>query len=478
LQVATIVQLQRYTSDQTSRAEPHFEFYKPRSRNAAFSSRILSPRDAVQWLQLSVILCTGDKMLKPEILAPAGNLERLKVAVLYGADAVYVGGQKYGLRARADNFTDVELERGVLFAHQRGAKVFITLNAFLHDEDFEGLPEYCKFLESIEVDAIIASDLGVIRCIKKHSNLRIHLSTQQSCLNALSALVWKSLGVSRIVVGREVSIKEAGEMIETTGLEIEMFAHGALCMAYSGNCTISNYTAGRDSNRGGCIHSCRFDYGQTLDDATSNTALRVLNTNEASTVHSSFMSSKDLMGLDQIPDFLQFGIHSLKIEGRMKSAFYVATACRVYRRIVDAYADGSLTEELLLTARTELSAVPNRGFISGSLEKPAGEDSVDTRGDATSSGTHKYQGMVIESDSEKIVLRLFAPLSVGDTIDLLAHNSDTIHHRVEELTFLTGKRVSNAKQENVVCIPKTENLKSVAPLTIVRSRNLEVSHEV
>lgn len=417
-------------------------------------------------------------MLKPEILAPAGNLERLRVAVLYGADAVYVGGQKYGLRARADNFTDAELGRGVHFAHRHGAKVYVTLNAFLHDEDFAGLPAYCKFLESIEVDAVIASDLGVIRCIKKHSDLKIHLSTQQSCLNSYSAKVWKSLGIRRIVLGREASVIEAGQIIDKTGLEIEMFVHGAMCMSYSGNCTISNYTAGRDSNRGGCIHSCRFEYDQQLEKATSKNTLHVINNNKANTIQSNFMSSKDLMGLEQVPDFFKYGIHSLKIEGRMKSAFYVATTCKVYRRMVDAYADSSLTEKIFLDSREEISTIPHRDFISGSLQEPAGKDSVYTQENTVGNGTHKYHGLVLESDSKRMVVRLFAPLTVGDTIDLLPFTADTIPYKVETLTSLTGEAMIVAKQESVVCIPKPDHFEAVAAFNIVRSKNLEVCHEV
>ena len=197
-------------------------------------------------------------MWKPELLAPAKNLERLKVAIAYGADAVYLGGQKYGLRTRADNFTDYDLEIGVAFAHQHDAKVYVTLNAFLHDADFEGLEKYCQFLESIGVDAVIVSDLGVLRVVQ-HSNLNIHLSTQASCLNSYAARLWKEMGVKRLIVGRELSIAEAG-LIRRSGIDVEMFAHGAMCMAYSGHCTISNFTAGRDSNRGGCIQSCRLPY--------------------------------------------------------------------------------------------------------------------------------------------------------------------------------------------------------------------------
>ena len=200
----------------------------------------------------------------PELLSPAGSLEKLKVSVLYGADAVYLGGQKFGLRQASDNFTYEELAEGVEFAHTHGAKVYVVLNSFLHDKDLEELPEFITVLEDLKVDAVIVSDLGVICTIRKHSKLVVHLSTQASCLNIESAKLWQKMGAQRIVLGREVTIKEAAKIKQATGLEIEMFVHGSMCMSYSGNCVISNYTQGRDSNRGGCAHSCRFEYSKTF----------------------------------------------------------------------------------------------------------------------------------------------------------------------------------------------------------------------
>ena len=196
----------------------------------------------------------------PELLSPAGSLEKLKVSISYGADAVYCGGQKFGLRSAADNLTYQELEEGVNFAHEKNAKVFVVLNSFLHDQDLEELPSFVRFLEEVGVDAVIVSDLGVVRTVRSVSKIPIHLSTQASCLNIQSALFWKKMGVQRIVLGREVSLEEASQIKKETGLEIELFIHGSMCMAYSGNCVISNYTSGRDSNRGGCAHSCRFEY--------------------------------------------------------------------------------------------------------------------------------------------------------------------------------------------------------------------------
>jgi putative protease len=241
----------------------------------------------------------------PEILAPAGSLDKLKVAVLYGANAVYVGGQKFGLRTAAENFTPDELREGISFAHERGAKVYVVLNSFLHDKDLQELPDFVNFLGEVGADAVIVSDLGVVRTVRSLSNIPVHISTQASTLNVEAAKLWKKAGASRIVLGREVSVKEAGKIKREAGIEIEMFIHGSMCMAYSGNCVISNFTQGRDSNRGGCAHSCRFEY-----------SLEGLDTLEKKKAY--FMSSKDLEGLRVLPQFIEEGIDSLKIEGRMK----------------------------------------------------------------------------------------------------------------------------------------------------------------
>lgn len=398
-------------------------------------------------------------MFKPELLAPAKNLERLKVAIAYGADAVYLGGQNYGLRARADNFTDSELAQGVAFAHHHHAKIYVTLNAFLHDADFEGLPEYCQFLESLNVDGVIVSDLGVIRVIQKHSNLNIHLSTQASCLNLYSACLWKEIGVNRLIVGRELSIAEAGLIRETSGIDVEMFTHGAMCMAYSGYCTISNFTAGRDSNRGGCIQSCRLPYElQTQNKQTDDLV--------------SFMSSRDLWGIYQIGDFFKNKICSLKIEGRMKSSFYVAVTCKVYRYLIDAYAAGILDETLLIQAITELQSIPNRDYFSGSLESRAGRDSVFKQLSGINIGTHFYLGMVMETTATEIILRLVEPLALGDEIEIIPFQGEPIRWQINQMFSITGEPLESMRKDSIVRLPKPndflQRLDNVAKLNVVR----------
>ncbi len=404
-------------------------------------------------------------MWKPELLAPAKNLERLKVAIAYGADAVYLGGQKYGLRARADNFTDYDLEQGVARAHQHGAKVYVTLNAFLHDADFEGLEEYCQFLESIEVDGVIVSDLGILRVVRNSSNLNIHLSTQASCLNSSAACLWKEMGVKRLIVGRELSIAEAGLIRERSGIDVEMFAHGAMCMAYSGHCTISNFTAGRDSNRGGCIQSCRLPY-----ELESNT-LEPVEENRKQNDLVTFMSSRDLWGIDQIGEFFKHQICSLKIEGRMKSSFYVALTCKVYRQLIDAYAAGRLSPEMLKCAAAELQSVPHRDYFSGSLSTPAGSDSVFGQLSGINTGTQQYLGIVMDSTPEEIILRLVEPLAIADEIEVIPFQGEPIRFQVNQLFSVTGERLESMRKDSIVRIPKLDaptQLDDIAKLNVVR----------
>ncbi|MEB3278553.1 MAG: U32 family peptidase C-terminal domain-containing protein [Lyngbya sp.] len=397
---------------------------------------------------------------KPELLAPAKNLERLKVAILYGADAVYVGGQKYGLRARADNFTDYDLKNGVAFAHEHNTKVYVTLNAFLHDEDFEGLGDYCQFLESIGIDGVIVSDLGVLRVVRKSSNLNIHLSTQASCLNASAAELWKQFGVKRLIVGRELSVAETGLIGEKSGIDVEMFIHGAMCMAYSGHCTISNFTAGRDSNRGGCIQSCRLPY--ELENQEGNPI--------------TFMSSKDLWGVHDIEAFFQHKICSLKIEGRMKSSFYVAMTCKAYRQLIDGYTEGKITPELLNKIARNLESIPHRDYCSGSLESPANSETVFGQLFGNNRGTHEYLGIVIDTTSDYLAIQLLEPLTVGDEIEIIPPQGEIIDWKITQLFSVTGERLESIQKDSVVCIPRVDILQNINKFTVIRlSRQKTVS---
>lgn len=381
----------------------------------------------------------------PELLAPAGSLEKLKVAILYGANAVYLGGQKFGLRTAADNFTSAELEEGVLFAHDRGAKVYVVLNSFLHDSDLEELPEFLRLLDHLKVDAVIVSDLGVIETIKKYSNLEIHLSTQASCLNTQAALVWKEMGVKRIVLGREISLAQAKSIKENTGLEIEMFIHGSMCMAYSGNCVISNYTQGRDSNRGGCAHSCRFEY-----------SLDFSNVEKASEeeLKAYFMSSKDLEGISVLPEFIEAGIDSLKVEGRMKSHHYAGTISSVYSNALKFYEEnGNILSAKIIEWERELRKITHRDYTVGSLIEPAGADSIYTEREHETPD-YVVAGVVLEVvKDEFLLIEVRSAFFPGDTLELVPFSGSSIEFRADFMQETDGEECSKSRPGILLKIP-------------------------
>lgn len=391
----------------------------------------------------------------PELLSPAGSLEKLKVSVLYGADAVYLGGQKFGLRQASDNFTYEELAEGVEFAHSRGVKVYVVINSFLHDKDIEELPEFLALLEDLKVDAVIVSDLGVISAISKQSSLVIHLSTQASCLNSEAARLWRKMGVERIVLGREVTIKEAAKIKRASGLEIEMFVHGSMCMSYSGNCVISNYTQGRDSNRGGCAHSCRFEYSiDFLNDEASKKAY--------------FMSSKDLEGINMLGEFIEAGIDSLKVEGRNKSHHYAGTISKVYSEALHFYKNhGHFQSEDRPLWGEELRKVSHRDYTTGSLEKFAGADSIYNQRE-NDDVEFVVSGIVLEANVGRYLLvdvkSAFCP---GDILEVMPFSGKCVAFPVEFLQSISGVNLLKSKPGSVVKIPY---VKGAEKFNIVRKR--------
>ena len=269
--------------------------------------------------------------MKPELLSPAGDLEKLKTAILYGADAVYMGGPALGMRAKAKNFCTRDMAEGIDFAKSKGKRVYVTANIFAHNADFDGMEEYFAKVQEMGADALIVSDPGVLQVAKKAApNMELHISTQANCTNIRSARFWKEQGASRVILARELSLGEIGE-IRVPGLAIEAFVHGAVCMAISGRCLISNYMSGRDANRGECSQPCRWNYsvveeksGETLDVYESENGAFVF-------------SSKDLCMVCHIGELVDAGVKSLKIEGRMKTEYYVAIATKTYREAIDDF---------------------------------------------------------------------------------------------------------------------------------------------
>lgn len=382
----------------------------------------------------------------PEILAPAGSLDKLKVAVSYGANAVYVGGQKFGLRTAADNFTLDELREGMEFAHARNAQVYVVLNSFLHDKDLSELPDFVRFLEEIKTDAVIVSDLGVVRTVRQYSKIPVHISTQASTLNAESAKLWKKTGATRIVLGREVSVKEAGKIKRAADIEIEMFIHGSMCMAYSGHCVISNFTQGRDSNRGGCAHSCRFEY-----------SLEGLDTLEKKKAY--FMSSKDLEGLRVLPYFIEEGIDSLKIEGRMKSHLYAGTMSKVYSDALKFYAEhGHFLSDKILEWESELAKVSHRAYTDASLVEKAGTDSIFNERE-NAEGEWQMVGSVVEANPKAgIVLEVRNAFNQGDTLEIIPFEGPAFQVVTHEIVDLLMKPLTRTKPSTLVRLPYVEGV--------------------
>lgn len=287
---------------------------------------------------------------KVELLAPAGNLEKLKFAFLYGADACYIGGRNYSLRANAKNFSIEEIQEAVKYAHNLNKKVYVTVNIVFHNEDIKGIKEYLIALSEAKVDAIIVSDPLIIDIINDNNiNLKVHISTQASTLNYEAVSFWKSQGVERVVLAREMSKNEIKEIIDKIGMEIETFVHGAMCSSYSGRCVLSNYFTKRDANRGGCAQICRWEF--PLYDKNNNKI-------ESETKFTA--SSKDLMMLTKVKEMIEIGIVSLKVEGRMRSNYYVATVINTYRNLIDDYYENKLTEEKVEYYQKILDRVANR----------------------------------------------------------------------------------------------------------------------
>ncbi|MFD2612633.1 peptidase U32 family protein [Paenibacillus gansuensis] len=329
------------------------------------------------------------RLEKPELLAPAGNLEKLKFAIHYGADAVYIGGQKYGLRSNADNFTFEEMREGVEFAEKYGAKVFVATNIYAHNEDIEGIEEYLRNLEEAGISAIIAADPSIIETAKRVApKLEVHLSTQQSTMNWQAVEFWKEEGLPRVVLAREANLQEIIEIKNHVDVEIEVFIHGAMCSSYSGRCVLSNHFTDRDSNRGGCCQSCRWKYDLYED---GNAAVEE---GDAFT-----MGSKDMGMVEHIPDLIDAGVDSFKIEGRMKSIHYVATVVNVYRQVIDAYFTDPEGFQVKPEWVEEIHKAANRPLNTGFFyDTPDHEDHIYTAEEKAAE--YDFAGLVLSYDEQ------------------------------------------------------------------------------
>lgn len=372
-------------------------------------------------------------MKKVELLAPAGDLTKLKIAVLYGADAVYLGGESFGLRKRSKNFSLDQIEEGVNFAHERGVKVYVTLNIIPHNEDFEGLEDYVKKLEEIKVDAVLVADPGMFMKIQKISpNMDIHISTQASVTNYDTVMFWYNLGAKRIVLARELSLEEIKSITDRLpeDLEIETFVHGAMCMSYSGRCLISNYMLGRDANRGDCAHPCRYKYN-LVEETRPGEFFPVYEDDDGTFI----MNSKDLCMIHSLPDMINAGIDSLKIEGRVKGIYYVATVIRSYRMALDEYYKDPENYKFNEKYLDEIKKASYRDFTTGFFE---GKPREDAQVYATSSYIRGYDflGVVLDYDEESKMATIEQRnrMFVGDEIEVFGPKIEHFNQKIEVMT--------------------------------------------
>lgn len=381
-------------------------------------------------------------MNKVELLAPAGDLERLKWAILYGADAVYLGGEKYSLRANAKNFTLDEINEGVKYAHEHNAKVYVTVNILFHEKDLDDIITYLKKLEEYKVDAIISSDMFILDLLKENNiNLEFHLSTQSSCLNKETVKFFQKEGVKRVVLARECSKNDITNIIKETGIDTEVFIHGAMCMAYSGRCTLSNYMTNRDSNRGACAQICRWVFDLYDDDKKidSNTSFS--------------FSPKDLSLINYIPDLIKIGVKSFKIEGRMKSIYYVATLLSVYRRVIDSYYEGTYKKnkrdeiELYRCANRETK---DQYFIN----KPGvNEQYFIGREENTN---QDFLGVILDYDekNKEIIFEQRNFFKVGDTINIFGPKKKAFNLKIDYILNENNEKVDAARHpQEILRIP-------------------------
>src|SRR6056297_4102449 len=300
-------------------------------------------------------------MNKPELLAPAGNLEKLKIAIDYGADAVYCGGHNYGLRSGADNFTLEELKEAKNYAHKNNSNIYITVNMMPHNRELNNLPEYLHELDELGVDSLIVSDPGVIQIIKDENiNTPIHLSTQANTVNWASANFWYNQGIERVILARELSKEEIKEFAHNSNIEREMFIHGSMCISYSGRCLLSNYMVGRDANRGNCAHSCRWKY-HLVEEQRPGEYYPVYEDDQGTFI----MNSRDLNLAEEIPELIEIGLSSLKVEGRMKSVHYAATVINTYRQLIDQYYQDPENYEADPELLAELRKISHRDYTKG-----------------------------------------------------------------------------------------------------------------
>ncbi len=377
-------------------------------------------------------------MAKIELLAPAGDLEKAKIALLYGADAVYVGAKKFSLRARASNFEIEDIKALCTFAHERAKKVYVTMNIIPHDDDLKDLVSFLETLAQIKVDAIITSSIAIITKAKMVApTLECHVSTQMSITNSKAIAFYEKLGCSRVVLAREVTLEEIEAIKKNTTIQLEVFIHGGMCASYSGRCVLSNHLTRRDANRGGCAHSCRWNYQLYQGKRKVTKKDQFFN-----------MGSKDLMAITKIPDLINLNVASLKIEGRMKSTYYLATVVRCYRQVIDEYYKvGSISNDEFLNYIEEINKAENRltsiGFLNG--DTTINEQLYDTRSEHP---TKEYIGYILDYDDEhkQALIEQRNYFAKGDIVEFFGPKLENTKFKITKIIdYNTGEELDVAR---------------------------------
>jgi putative protease len=385
-------------------------------------------------------------MKLPELLAPAGNFEKMQAAIHYGADAVYLGGKKFSLRAHATNFGEEEIAQAVAYAHERGVQVYTTLNIFAHNDDLAELPAYLAALREAKVDGLIISDPGILAVARRVvPEVPIHLSTQANVTNLESARFWASQGVKRLNLARELSLAEIAQIRKATEVELEIFVHGALCISYSGRCLLSLYLTGRDANQGNCAHPCRYHY--RLEEEKRPGQFFPVEEDGRGTY---IFNAKDLCLLNRLPDLIRAGANSLKIEGRMKSVYYVGAITRLYRAALDHWATQGLDAVLPATFREELLKIGSRGYTENFFDQPPTTTDMLYDGPLIS---YDYAPVgIVRQAGPQPVIETRNPIAVGDRLEYLGRGLVNTEHTVLSLIGPNGASLSQANPNNLITL--------------------------
>lgn len=385
-------------------------------------------------------------MKVPELLAPAGDFEKLKTAIHYGADAVYLGDSRFSLRGKAGNFTNEELSKAVLYAREKGVKVYVTVNIFPHNRDLAGLEQHIELLRKVRPDAVILSDPGLFMMFKKRApEIEIHISTQANITNVESALFWEGIGAGRLVLSRELSVDEIKEIRLKTSVGLEVFVHGSMCISYSGRCYISSFLASRSANMGQCTNSCRWNYA-LMEEKRDGEYFPVFENDRGTFI----MSSKDLCMIEHLPVLAEAGIDSLKIEGRMKGINYIAGVVKIYREAIDSMGDGGVYRVNPGWLR-ELSMFSSRGYTTGMFFGKQPDEGYNFDGESYRM-SHELVGIILDLDGNTASVGLRNRLDSGDPVEYLSPGLEEKVFKVGSMKDKDGADINSARNGDVVFI--------------------------